>query len=283
MRFKTSDNIHIESGLLTHLMNWLVLKTFPDQEVDWDRYAEQYDAVTIDLKPAYQKIIKMPLGAELEDLLEYTNAELICDLGAGTGNLSIPLATKYPDLKVVHIDFSQTYNDIAKSKAEKDRIDNIDFHLADAEDVRKTQEQYGRPFDVVFMIHVLYAMRSQKDMSKPNRVLKAVYESLRAGGRLCVIDIEKEMNLLHLIADGLISARRKYGLRGALSLFKEMDQAKHQNANVIRNQRDGTYITQKVNGLVAMLDRAGFKESNILYKSGFQHYHGYDNIVVVKK
>lgn len=275
--------MHVESGLLTHLMNLLVLKIFPEQEVDWERYAEQYDAVTIDLKPAYQKIMKMPLGDELEDLLEYTNSELICDLGAGTGNLSIPLATKYPDLKVVHIDFDQTYNDIAKGKAEKDGINNIDFHLADAEDVRKIQEQYRRPFDVVFMIHALYAMKSQKDMDKPNRVLKAVYGSLKADGRLCVIDIEKEMNLLHLIADGLISARRKYGLKGALSFFKEMDQAKHQNANIIRNQRDGNYITQKVNGLVGMLNKAGFKENNILYKSGFQHYHGCDNIVVVKK
>jgi len=283
MRFKTSDNMHIESGLITHLMNWLVLKRFPEQEVDWVRYAEQYDAVTVNLKPAYQKIVKMPLGEELEDLLEYTNAELICDLGAGTGNLAIPLAIKYPDLKVVHIDFNQTYSDIAKGKAKKNGIDNIDFHLADAEDVRKIQEQYGRPFDVVFMIHALYAMRSQQDMDKPNRVLKAVYASLRADGRLCVIDIEKEMNLLYLIADGLISARRKYGLKGALSFFKEMDQAKHQNANIIRNQRDGTYITQKVNGLVGMLDKAGFREDNVLYKSGFQHYNGYDNIVVVKK
>jgi len=283
MRFKTSDNRHIESGLLTHLMNWLVLRMFPEQEVDWGRYAEQYDAVTVDLKPAYQRIIKMPLGDELGDLLEYTNAELICDLGAGTGNLSIPLAIKYPDSKVVHADFNQRYNDIAKGKAEKDGIDTIDFHLADAEDVGKIQERYGRPFDIVFMIHALYAMRSQKDMDKPNRVLKAVYESLRADGRLCVIDIEKEMNLLHLIADGLIAAVKKYGLKRALSLFKEMDQAKHQNANVIRNQRDGTYITQKVDELVGMLDRAGFKENNILYKSGFQHYHGCDNIVVVKK
>jgi 2-polyprenyl-3-methyl-5-hydroxy-6-metoxy-1,4-benzoquinol methylase len=283
MRPRTSDNMRTESGPLTHLMNWLVLRAFPEQEVDWERYAQQYDAVTIDLKPAYQRIMKMPLGGELEHLLQYTNADLVCDLGAGTGNLSIPLATRYPDLKVVHIDSGQTYSDIAKAKAERNGIGNIDFHLADAEDVGRIQEQYGKPFDVVLMIHALYSMRSQNDTDKPNRVLRTVYESLNAGGRLCVIDIEREMNLLHLIADGIIAGVRKYGLRRTLSLFKEMDQAKHQNANVIGNQRDGTYITQKVDGLVGMLLKAGFKEDDILYKSGFQHYHGYDNIVVVKK
>jgi ubiquinone/menaquinone biosynthesis C-methylase UbiE len=283
MRFKTSNNIHVESGPLTHLMNWLVLKIFPGQEVDWERYAQQYDAVTIDLKPAYQTIVKMPLRGELEGLLEYTKAQLICDLGAGTGNLSIPLATTYPALRVAHIDSDQTYNDIAKRKAEEAGTRNIDFHLADAEDVGRIGEGYGRPFDIVFMTHALYAMRSRNDMDKPDRVLKTVYETLRADGRLCVIDIEKEMNLLHLIADGLFSGIKKYGLRRALLLFKQMDQAKHQNANIIRNQRDGTYITQKVDGLVGMLVKAGFKEDDILYKSGFQHYHGYDNIVVVKK
>lgn len=283
MRSKRSGSMRTESGPLTHLMNWLVLRAFPEQEVDWERYAQQYDAVTIDLKPAYQRIMKMPLGDELEHLLEYTNANLVCDLGAGTGNLSIPLATRYPDLRIVHIDSGQAYSDIAKAKAERSGISNIDFYLADAEHVGRIQEQYGRRFDVVLMIHALYAMRSQNDMDKPKRVLRTVHESLNVGGRLCVIDIEKEMNLLHLIVDGLINARRKYGLKGALSFFREMDQAKHQNANVIRNQRDGTYITQNVDALVGMLLKAGFKEGTILYKSGFQHYHGWDNIVVVKK
>lgn len=283
MRFKTSDNTHIESGLLTHLMNRSVLRIFPKQEVDWERYAQQYDAVTIDLKPAYQRIIKMLLEGELEALLEYTGAGLICDLGAGTGNLSVPLAARFPDLRVVHIDFSQTYNDIAKNKAEKEDVKNIDFHLADAEDVKKIRERYDRPFDIVLVMHALYAMRSREHIDKPDRVLKAVFESLKADGRLCVIDIEKEMNLLHLIVDSLISAGKKYGLKGALSFFKRMDQAKHQNANVIRKQRNGTYITQKIDGLVGMLEKAGFKEDNMLYRSGFKHYHGYDNIVVVKK
>lgn len=272
---------NVETTSKTHRMNRLVLKLFPEQEVDWERYAEQYDAVTSELKPDYQEIMKMPLEGELEHLLKYNNAELICDLGAGTGNLSIPLATKYPDLKVVHIDFDPTYNNIARSKAEKAGINNMDFHLADAEDVRKIQELYGKRFKIILMVHALYAMRSKDDMDKPDRVLKAAYDSLADDGRLCIIDIEREMNLGFLIWDGLNNARKqKGGIIGALKFFKEMDQAKHQNANIIRNQRNGTYITQPLEGLVKMVKNAGFK--NILYTSD-QYYHGYDNIVVAGK
>ena len=49
-------------------------------------------------------------------------------------------------------------------------------------------------------------------------------------------DIEREMNYLQLMVDGLVNAIRKYGLRRSLVLFKEMYQAKNQNAIVIRRQ-----------------------------------------------
>ena len=273
---------NVETTLPTYLMNWVALKLFPEQKVDWEKYAHQYDAVTADLKPAYQELMKMVLDGELSDLLEYDKAELVADLGAGTGNFSIGIAEKHPHLTVAHIDFDPTSNNIALSKAEIAGINNIDFHLADGEKVKEIQEECykGQPIDIIVMMHSFYPMRSKDDMNKPNRVLRAAYDSLADNGRLCIVDIEREMNLLHLIADGLNSAIKKYGLKGALSFFKEMDQAKHQNANIIRNQRNGTYITQPLEDLVKMVKTAGF--NNILYTSD-QHYHGYDNIVVAGK
>ncbi len=90
MRFKTSDNMHIESGLITHLMNSLVFKKYdPSHEfmIDWGKYAEQYDEVTVDVNRAYQKTIEMLKDGKLADLLRYEEATVVCDFGAGTGNL----------------------------------------------------------------------------------------------------------------------------------------------------------------------------------------------------
>lgn len=283
MRFKTKDGQQVESTLLSHILNSLLLRGFPECEVDWERYAHQYDAVTIEIKRAYREIMRMPLAGEVANKLHYGNYELVCDLGAGTGNLSIPLASRHPNITVAHVDFDPTYNRIAEAKAREAGVTNIDFHIADGEGVKSVQERYGKPFDVVFVIHALYAMRSKDDMEKPLRVLRAIHGSLKEGGYLWVCDIEKELNYLVLMVDGIISATRKYGLRRTLALFKEMDQAKHQNSNIIKRQRDGTYITQKLEGLIEMVCDAGFNESNIVYKSGFEYYHEYDNIVVVRK
>jgi len=283
MRFKTKDGAYVESSPIAHTVNSLLLRRFPEGEVDWGRYAHQYDAVTVEVKRAYKEIMRMPLESDVADKLDYANHELVCDLGAGTGNLSIPLASRYPHITVAHVDFDPTYNGIAEAKARGAGVSNIDFHVADGEGVKSVQEQYGKPFDIVFVIHALYSMRSKDDMEKPLRVLRAIHGSLREGGYIWVCDIEKELNFLLLMVDWLISATRKYGLRRALALFKEVDQAKQQNANVIRKLRDGTYITQPIEGLIHMLREAGFSEGNIVFKSGFKYYHGYDNIVVAGK
>ena len=281
MRFKASDNMHIESGLLTHLMNWLVLKKFPEQEVDWERYAEQYDEVTIDVNHAYQEIMDMLQDGKLADLLRYEEAEVVCDFGAGTGNLSIPLARKYPYLKVIHADFSEAFNAKAKEKALGEGINNIEFLKIDGEQIR---DAYNKPFDVILMVHSLYAMRGKDDIEKPNRVLSAVYDSLAEGGRLCIVDIEKEMNYVRLVASSIWNTWRKYGLEEMIERYRRLDQAKLQNKNLILRQRDGTLITQDINKLESMVKRAGFNiNENVLYKSGFKYYFGYDNILVLQK
>jgi len=281
MRFKTSDNMHIESGLLTHLMNWLVLKKFPEQEVDWERYAEQYDEVTIDVNRAYQETMDMLKDGKLADLLRYEEAEVVCDFGAGTGNLSIPLAKKYPNLKVIHADSSEEFNAKAKEKALCEGIHNIEFLKIDGEQIR---DAYNKPFDVVLMVHSLYAMRSKDDIERPNRVLSAVYDSLAEGGRLCIVDIEREMNYVRLVVSSIWNTWRKYGFEETIERYKRLDQAKLQNKNVILGQRNGNLITQDIDKLESMVKKAGFNiNENILYKSGFKSYFGYDNILIVKK
>lgn len=284
MRRITNEGIEVITTPITHLMNSLVFKKYnPGHEfiIDWGKYAEQYDEVTVDVNHAYQETIDMLTNSILADLLRYEEAEVVCDFGAGTGNLSIPLARKYPNLKVIHADFSEEFSAKAKEKALCEGIHNIEFLKVDGEQIR---DAYNEPFDVILMVHSLYAMRNKDDMEKPNRVLSAVYHSLAEGGRLCIVDIEREMNYVRLVAYGIWNTWRKYGLKETVDRYRRLNQAKLQNKNVILGQRNGNLITQDIDKLESMVKKAGFDvNENVLYKSGFKSYFGCDNILVVKK
>ncbi len=96
------------------------------------------------------------------------------------------------------------------------------------------------------MVHSLYAMRSKDDLERPNRVLSAVYDSLTEGGRLCIVDIEREMNYMRLVASSIWNTWRKYGLKETIERYRRLDQAKLQNKKVILGQRNGNLFTQDI-------------------------------------
>ncbi len=275
MKFQSANQFSVESTLVTHSMNYFVLKVFSPQETDWDAYAKQYNAVTRDLKPSYQEIISLPFQFK-EINKAISTCRLAYDVGAGTGNLSIQLARSNKNMKVAHIDYGMEFVEIAKQ--ESSDIENIDFHLEDAGNLKKLNQYYQSSPNLIFMTHSLYAMEN------PQYILSSIYESLVDGGLFWIADINREMNLGHLIYDGIKNARKKFGsLKKTFAYFKEMDQAKHQNANIIRNQRSGKYLTCRLSHLIDMVCKAGFNKENILFSSEFEYYDNYDNVILVRK
>lgn len=89
--------------------------------VNWCEYARQYDLMA-DNNPAYQKILAYCL-----DTVEAWRCEpgsVITDFGAGTGNFSIALAKRMPQVFVLHLESSPEMIKIARGKAKQAGVRN---------------------------------------------------------------------------------------------------------------------------------------------------------------
>ena len=125
-------------------------------KVDWDRYAEQYDNITMSgSNPAYNQLVDKVIT--FFQKLSIKKDSLIVDFGGGTGNFAIPIAELYPNSKVVMIDSSQGMLKKAKKKIDERKIKNIDVVYGDiTKDIPKIAKQYSGSFNSSRALFSLY-------------------------------------------------------------------------------------------------------------------------------
>lgn len=88
-------------------------------------YDQVVDRCTLGIDRLWKKkiIAKIPPGSRK-----------LLDLACGTGLLTFSLAQKFPDAKVVGVDLTKGYLEIARKKAEENRIANVSLIHSAAED-----------------------------------------------------------------------------------------------------------------------------------------------------
>ena len=69
-----------------------------------------------------------------EILRQISNGNSFLDLACGTGILTRKIAKKFPDAKIIGIDITKSYLDVAKQNSNS--FDNISFILDDAEEFK---------------------------------------------------------------------------------------------------------------------------------------------------
>lgn len=129
----------------------------------WDRAAKSFDR-------AEKKDEKISLKI-IETTKNYLKpSDTILDFGCGTGLVSIAIAGK---VKMVHaVDLSANMIEIAKSKAEGQKIQNIEFSHT-----RITDKKFEvNSFDVILAMYILHLMED------PEMTMKRIYELLKPGG-----------------------------------------------------------------------------------------------------
>ena len=249
--------------------------------VDWNRYAEQYDAIcTSGSNPAYMQLLDKVVRYFKE--LPIKKRSLVADLGGGTGNFTLALAQHYPDSTFVIVDSSETMLEKAKGKAHIAGLENIDVVLGDVENIAQLTTKYSRPFTHVIMIHCLYATRSKEDSAKPHRILKNICEGMEDSSSRCFVsDINRQLNTSNWIPYCLWNAYRNLrSMKKTIQYFKENDQAKLANRYIDLQQKSGNYLVCELDEFVNMIRAAGFAK---IHEKSDRYYRGRDNLVIAGK
>ncbi|MFW6226251.1 MAG: class I SAM-dependent methyltransferase, partial [bacterium] len=174
-------------------------------QVDWNKYAEQYDAITMSgTNPAYIGLVKKVIN-HFEDQ-DIKKDSLIIDLGGGTGNFTLGALTNYwinkgipsiaernPHSHFLILDGSEKMLELAEEKKERLKLKNVEVVKGDVEKINELSKKYSRHFDHALMMHCLYATRSQEDPKKPQRVLNNIYQNLKEKGSFFISDINKPL------------------------------------------------------------------------------------------
>jgi demethylmenaquinone methyltransferase/2-methoxy-6-polyprenyl-1,4-benzoquinol methylase len=126
----------------------------------------------------------------------------ILDLACGTGIVTLAMAKKYPDCRVTGADITKEYLDVAREKAEREKIPNVDWVHQKAERV-----SLDGPFDAVTASYL------PKYADLPV-LAKNVRRMLKTGGRFILHDFSYPPNrILASIWEGYFKVQQTVGWR----------------------------------------------------------------------
>jgi len=106
----------------------------------------------------------------------------ILDLACGTGIVTFGLHRRFPKARLVGVDVTADYLDIARRRAAEQKLSNIEFILADAQTV-----QFNESFDCITSSYIPKYVDA-------GRLLENISPYLRAGGQMVLHDFAYPQN-----------------------------------------------------------------------------------------
>ncbi|MFS0849396.1 class I SAM-dependent methyltransferase [Novosphingobium panipatense] len=116
------------------------------------------------------------------DLAKIVPGMSVADIGAGEGYYTVRLAQRVgPQGRVLAEDINQEANERLGSRVLREQLDNVSIKLGTEDDPRLP----AKSFDRVFMVHMYH------EVSEPYAFLWRLRPSLRPGGRVIVVDVDR--------------------------------------------------------------------------------------------
>ncbi len=129
----------------------------------WDKIARKYSKSDVKDKEGYQKT--------LDDTRKYLRKDAtVLEVGCGTGTTALKLAGSVNEMTAT--DFSSNMIAIAKEKAEKQKIQNVNFVQSTLFDEKLKKES----FDVILAFNFIHLLEDTES------AMKRINELLRPGG-----------------------------------------------------------------------------------------------------
>jgi ubiquinone/menaquinone biosynthesis C-methylase UbiE len=229
--------------------------------VNWRGFAEYFD-LCAENNPSFQEL-RSSLLEQLGGLVLPPGP--ILDVGAGTGNFSIPLARMFPDRQIIHLDPEPGMNERAREKARQAGITNLSVR---EHDCHALELEPGSVAAIV-TVHALYACPD------PHAVIARVRPWLHPDGYLVACDLGRR----HSSWDwGWYFFRhywRRHGLVPALRFMARIRGFKQHTDQIGKSQRSGKYWTHTLEQFVQAFDEAGF---SVVERR--RVYRGYSNLAL---
>ena len=235
-----------------------------NNRLDFEKYAVGYDRLC-ELSPAYQDLRNL-LNTHLPSF-NLGSESRICELGAGTGNFTLEVASQHPDASFTHVDMSREMNAAAKRK-----YDTAGIEYTIRETFIQTCELPTNSFDLVIMVNALNTCPPQF------QVLENIYSWIKPGGHLFLIDFGREQDTWDWTK---YLSRTVYESQGFFGLIREL----YNNREAIRQNRRARFDQEHGNMWLHSTEEFG----EIIKKAGFQvnHleqcYRKYSDLVVAQK
>jgi ubiquinone/menaquinone biosynthesis C-methylase UbiE len=166
-------------------------------ELAWRRYAISYDRVLLEM-PYYQEVLARHVAA-----LSRSDVTDVLDVGAGTGNVSLPLVAS--GRRVTAVDISRPMLDRLRAKSARGA-----GVLTIAEGDAQALALGDATFDGINALLTFY------DMEDPRRALENAIRMLRAGGTLVVTEPKRTFDLQVILGE-VERVLRSRSLRSALA------------------------------------------------------------------
>lgn len=128
------------------------------------------------LDPKRTKLIS---PEQVIEYLEIQENDVVADLGAGNGFLTLPLAQK-TKADVFAVDIEPKMLELLKERAETENLLSIQYVVSDLEDIKMDSDQVNKTI-IAFVMHEIPDM--EKALSEFKRITKS-------GGRILIIDWE---------------------------------------------------------------------------------------------
>ena len=119
---------------------------------------------------------------KLVDLMALQPAEVVADLGAGTGYFSFRMAERVPQGKVLAVDIQQEMLDLLTRAAKQRGVKNVEPVLGKVDDPNLPEAAV----DAVLLVDAYH------EFDHPREMMEAVVRALKPGGRVVLVEYRGE-------------------------------------------------------------------------------------------
>ncbi len=230
------------------------------------------------LAPFYDEIFPVNETACSFLLSFFENAEVVLDVGAGTGNMAMALAQK--GLKVVAAEPDEAMAEYIRQKALRSNV-SIPVHIKSMQEINQIPDQVNGMYCIG---NTLPHLNNQKELEY---FIRKCYEKLDSGERfiLQLVNYEKVLSAVEdfsfpVIQKGGITFTRQYRLEKDKIIFTT-----HLTVNGDNFSNSIPLFPVTSSQLLPLLQEAGFKVEQVYGNFVCQDYskHSPALIVVVKK